>query len=266
MRIVKDQAEASILEFTDKEVKSATRVHSFRKRCKKIRGFLLLIRPAIGECFALANQPIKDAGRALSQARDFAIVEELTASMGTHHRESFGISEHLAEFCEKRVKYFIALMNTWPKSISPEQVAQGYEITYRRFRKAYEHAKERETIKTLHTVRKWAKYHWYQTRILEKIDRPVLRQHRELMREIGDCLGQAHDAAMALRQTGEGSKASKFRGQLERSMIEKIQKAKVCLVEATRQKPSYYATRIESALMVSQLQYRHNGARGKTIS
>ena len=47
-----------------------------------------------------------------------------------------------------------------------------------------------------HALRKWSKYLWYQTRILERANRPVLRTQRVRLQVLGEILGHAHDIAV----------------------------------------------------------------------
>lgn len=55
----------------------AESVHSARKHFKKIRGLLRLMRPALGEkVFTRENHFFRDAGRAISAARDAAVLVE----------------------------------------------------------------------------------------------------------------------------------------------------------------------------------------------
>src|SRR5215475_2007881 len=46
------------------------RIHSIRKRCKKLRGLLRLVRPSLGDTYERENAYFRDVARALSPLRD----------------------------------------------------------------------------------------------------------------------------------------------------------------------------------------------------
>ena len=58
-----------------------------------------------------------------------------------------------------------------------------------------------------HQLRKWTKYHWYQVRILEHVNKPRLKQRRARLRRLQLALGDAHDLVLLEARHASGGEA-----------------------------------------------------------
>lgn len=223
-RIVAEQIDRAISEIDDAELDRHEAVHQVRKRCKKIRGVLRLVRPALGDRFSVENAWFRDAASELSHLRDAeALVETFDSLMGrfkkqvdpkvfapvraglTKRRQKMaedevGIEEKLGEF-RRRMSEARERLEEWKLSGEGfEAIEPGLLKTYRRGREAMRRAQEDPSAENYHEWRKRTKYHWYHGRLLGAMWKPVMRKVRSEVKLLSDCLGDDHNFAV-LRAT-----------------------------------------------------------------
>jgi hypothetical protein len=86
-RLARQQLQGAMSDLDDPALEPAETVHEVRKRCKRLRGLLRLVRPALGAAYRLENAQLRDAARALSGYRDMgALVEAHDRLMNAHGR------------------------------------------------------------------------------------------------------------------------------------------------------------------------------------
>ena len=95
----------------------------------------------------------------------------------------------------------------------------GIGRTYAKGFDAWQKAVDDPTDEHFHRLRKWAKYLWYQTRILERINRKTMHQQRVRLQVLGEVLGHAHDLAVL-------EDAMALRGDAEKPIVERAHKQK----------------------------------------
>lgn len=198
-------------------------VHDVRKRCKKLRGLVRLIRPAIGDEYEKANQTFRDAARLLAPYRDahalLACFDDLvmTQSRLLPDRAVEAVRERLAEEAETastrlrqndeavtRAAGMLAggndLIELWEVSDGFSELTGGLEKTYGRGRKAHRTVIGGAGPGAFHEWRKRVKYHWYHVRLLRSSAPAQLRPRARRMHDLSDGLGDAHDLHVLTEQ------------------------------------------------------------------
>jgi CHAD domain-containing protein len=87
-RIAREQIDRALGELEDESLDRDTQIHQARKRCKKLRGFLRLCRPALGEVFQRENRALRDAARLISGTRDRKVLLDTCRSLAANPGES----------------------------------------------------------------------------------------------------------------------------------------------------------------------------------
>jgi len=219
-RIAQEQIDKAIAEIDDPQLDRHETVHQVRKRCKKLRGLIRLVRPAMEETYQAENTFFRDAARKLSYVRDahsiietfdalakdfekhvetsdFAPIREaLVERRGRVAEDEVGIDRQLQEF-RTQMQAAQQRVDDWTLDDNGfDVVAAGLLKTYRRAQKAMERAYDEPVTDNFHQWRKRVKYHWYHARLLRSLWKPVMRAHRNAADELADLLGDEHDLAV----------------------------------------------------------------------
>ncbi|HET9676675.1 MAG TPA: CHAD domain-containing protein [Solirubrobacterales bacterium] len=237
-RVAAGRAEAALERLRDAtagEADAAEAVHGARKDMKKLRTVLRLLRDELGKrAYRRENARFRDAGRALSQARDAevklatlnALAEEaggLPAGAVETWRQglesdrkaaaNIGLDRAMAEAIEL-IQPGLASIESWqPEGDSWATIAAPLRRTYRRGRQAMKAAESSRSEDDLHEWRKRAKDLWYELRLLEAAWPQVLGATAEEAHTLAELLGEQHDLAVLCadlreRRLGEGETAS----------------------------------------------------------
>src|SRR5262249_19554178 len=106
-RIARRQVEGAIDEVRTRNHRDPETVHELRKRCKKVRGLLRLVRPALGDTYAIENAHFRDAARSLSPLRDAHTALVAYDALLDHYRGEVrraslaAVRRHLAQVKER---------------------------------------------------------------------------------------------------------------------------------------------------------------------
>jgi CHAD domain-containing protein len=221
-RLARQQLQGAMSDLDDPALEPAETVHEVRKRCKRLRGLLRLVRPALGAAYRLENAQLRDAARALSGYRDMgALVEAHDRLMNAHGRrrrradyaplrralarrqrqaqEDPRRTEDLARFRE-RMATALERLPDWPHL--PEDfgvVAAGFARTYMRGCRALAAARADPTAARFHEWRKRAKYLRYHLRLLQEMWPGPLAAWYEEAKRLSDLLGDEHDLSVYRR-------------------------------------------------------------------
>ena len=181
-----------------------TAVHDFRKRCKKLRGLVRLVRPAMADGqYRAANTSFRDASRALSAHRDaHALVATFdsviaastnrlsTGGLGAVHevlaQRSGAETDAVAERSES-IEQALDLLHDGRAQIDDwclgsegwDAIAGGLDKTYPRGVDALAAVVASPTAANHHELRKRAKYTRFHVRLLADAAPSVLRPLRE---------------------------------------------------------------------------------------
>ena len=219
-RVAKEQLEKALAEIDDDQLDRHEAVHQARKRFKKIRGLIRLVRPAFEKTYQRENARFRDAGRDLSAVRDaqslIEAFDRLTGFTENSGRDpSFaGIRERLME--QRReiageqadvsevlaglsatISEALEQVERWElKGRGFDAIAKSFEGTYERGQRAMEEARRPTAdADVFHEWRKQVKYHWYHTRLLENLWKPVMQARSAEAKRLAELLGEDHDAS-----------------------------------------------------------------------
>lgn len=207
-------------------------VHEVRKACKKMRGLVRLVRPAMGDAYRPANVAFRDAARKLSSIRDahalLATYDDLVTAMqasgtgvgavedrdggaflavrGSLTARASAASATVADGDERIAAARDLIVSgrdqidQWPLDNDVAVLEGGLAKTYRRGRKRMRECMFRPTDERLHQWRKRAKYTWYHARLLRDAAPSVLKPLIGRLHDLSDVLGDDHDLAVLVEQ------------------------------------------------------------------
>jgi CHAD domain-containing protein len=219
-RIARHQVRQAIDELSEFGEHPELAIHNCRKHCKKIRGLVRLVRPALGRRYRQVNITFRDASSRLSGYRDaHALLKtfDTVVAPGIDHRVTLGI-DHVRAGLERRASTASQTLRHNPDDLDEalQLLQDGHEMiddwrlkprgfgsavtgltnTYRAGRHALEQLLSEPTPDAFHEYRKQVKYTWYQLRLLEAMAPSMLTPTRECAGALGDTLGKVNDLAV----------------------------------------------------------------------
>jgi len=249
-RIATEQTDKAIAELVDPELTPHKTVHQLRKRCKKIRGLVRLVRPALGDQYQIENKSYRDIARKVSSVRDkqvlletwksfqadgdmtiifvepeyFGEVAAVLEQMRDHTAKQCNLDESLCEL-ELLFRQARSRIENWSFSEDAfRSIYGGLKQTYDRgYRDIYKILDTPHPAnEQLHEWRKRTKYHWYHLRLLRPLWKKMLNVHIRELSVLSELLGYDHDLAV-FRQTvierpglfGEPAKLEPLLSQLQ---------------------------------------------------
>lgn len=224
-RIAREQIGIVISSFEDPELPDTEKVHRLRARCKKMRALLRLPGPLMGDAFRSEDARFRDAGRRLGELRDEYVQARTLAHVLSEEgdeaepdRDAFAAEPSMLAESLAAMRAALAAVDEWPLPVEGYcDIGPGHVGTYRKARKAWQRALKRPDDEHFHKLRKWTKYHWYQTRILERVNKAAMRERRVRLQVLGEVLGQAHDlAVLEAGLDGRGESTGRARHQIDR--------------------------------------------------
>lgn len=219
-RIARQQVEAALARIDD-DGDAAGTIHEVRKRCKKIRGLLRLLRPALEDdaagnaafrAIAAPLGPLRDADVLLDtfdglmtrcSAAELARFAPVRAGLALHRNNVHARDDAQALLRSARD----ALADTLPRiarwTVGDDGFAafsHGLRVRYRRGRKAMRAAVRGGEDEAFHRWRKCTKDFAFHLRLLGPIWPAPMRAQRVCAERLGDILGQHHDLAVLAKQ------------------------------------------------------------------
>lgn len=227
-RIASEQMQRAIDEMENTEIDRHDVVHQVRKRCKKLRGLLRLVRPAIGKTYRAENAVFRDAARALSSIRDASSIigtfDRLIADVDLRPSEYEPIQAELqrsrAAITEDQIEAALAHVHhtlthakerasDWSLSYTGFAALEpGLTKTHERVRESLAVARQAPDSNTLHELRKQAKYHWYQTRLLRGCWPAMFDSYEQALNVLCELIGEDHNLAILRNTLSEASDRS----------------------------------------------------------
>jgi len=217
-RIAHSELDESIREIDERERDRHDTVHQVRKHCKKLRGLVRLVRPAMEKVYKAENRALRDAARNLSDIRDaksiiatYDNVMQLFADQV--NRQSFASIRHeltarLSAIKDSLLDERLLVMreqlvavktrvNDWSFDDQTFEPARAGLANIRlQAVKALQEAKKNPTTMQLHELRKRVKYHWYHLQLLCELWPEGIRPLISESGQLGDKLGNDHDLAI----------------------------------------------------------------------
>ncbi len=195
-------------------------IHDCRRRCKKVRGLVRLVKPALGDQYSAADRTYRDAARELSDYRDaqaLLITFDQLVARSPDRLPAGGLAPVRAELAERakaatraaaddsdpidRARNILtkgrAGIDGWTlQHRGWDAAAGGAAKTYGRGVEALGAVQRTPTPNRFHELRKWAKYTWYHLRLLQDAAPSVLEPLSAAFGCLSDTLGDAHDLAV----------------------------------------------------------------------
>jgi CHAD domain-containing protein len=200
-RIAREQIDIALENFGDETMPQHRQVHALRTRCKKMRALIRLVELPMGEVFHAEDQRFHAAGKALAAHREKEVLARTIQALSGISNQVFEPPEPIApEVIENSLAILSECRSSvdhWPLRIHGfADIAPGFSRTYRKSAHAYREVLQSPVDQNFHRLRKWAKYHWYQVRLLERLNKPRIRKQRKKLRKLHLTLGEAHDLAV----------------------------------------------------------------------
>ncbi len=197
-RIAREQISIALSDLADETIPRHRKVHSMRTRCKKLRGLLRLPQPLMGETFRTEDLRFRTAARQLAGNRDMEVCARTIAALGGPAELTQVSPQHVSEEELESSRQILSVcqdaVETWPLDLRGfHDIAPGLARTYQKGLDAWEQVLREQSDGNFHRLRRWAKYHWYQVRILERLNKKALRKRRRRLRKLQLTLGDAHD-------------------------------------------------------------------------
>jgi CHAD domain-containing protein len=223
VRVMSEQVDKAVTALVDAPDDPAEAVHECRTRCKKIRGAVRLVRPALGDgAYRQVNDLARDAARSLAASRDATAMsqtfERLRKQLDDeldHQRRARERWDRLAEALATRrsateareddlradVQAALDLLSELDRAIADIELdAEGWSAlggglatTYGRGRSAMRDAVDGPTGPRFHEWRKRAKYTRYHLDLLAPAAPTVLEPLERAFHDLTDALGDGHD-------------------------------------------------------------------------
>src|SRR4051812_2395993 len=190
-------------------------VHDARKRIKKTRSALRLARPGMRKGdFRAENRALRDAGRALSGARDADVMVETIEKLGERYGAHIAapavaaVRNRLADRARKlrddsgdagaeTLSALAASAEHWlVQGDERDVLVPGIRRTYSRGREEFARAERRPTAENLHEWRKRVKDLWDQERLLGEAWPGVVEAEAAEAKTLSKLLGDDHDLAV----------------------------------------------------------------------
>lgn len=218
-----DVARSCLASIGDDGTEVADAIHEARKCCKRVRGLVRLVRPALGDDYRRGNTTARDAARHLSDVRDaHALVgtfDELvaarsdqvpsgglgplrTALVDDASRATQRLEEDPAPVAAARglLEDLRGGVDDWTfDGDLDEAIAAGAARTASRARDRFREVVAddgRPGDELLHQWRKRVKYGWYHATLLEPASPTLIGVHADLLHDLSSSLGDDHDLAV----------------------------------------------------------------------
>ena len=191
-------------------------IHEARKDLKKTRALLRLVRPAIGtRAYRRENAALRDAGLALSGARDADVLIETVDKLAAHaagqlpattfaglraaleaERTAGGSTDDRAAVAAT-LRDALARVEEWPLARADwDDLVAGAARAYDRGCDAFADVRADPSVAHLHEWRKRVKELWYHERLLAPAWPDVIGAHGEQAHGLSELLGDDHDLAV----------------------------------------------------------------------
>lgn len=191
-------------------------IHATRKHCKKLRGLVRLVRPAMEQEYQRANTAFRDAARQLAPMRDahallgtfddmvsvsatpperLETVRSALADASAQASEREDIGERVGR-AHELITAGASRLPSWQVDDPLDAIEAGVRKTYERARNRLADSATEGSVANRHEWRKRVKYGWYHIRLVRNSAPSVLGSLAPAMHDLSDALGDDHDLAV----------------------------------------------------------------------
>ena len=228
-------------------------VHEARKRLKKTRALLRLTRPAIAKgAFRAHNRALRDAGRALSGARDAEVMVETVDDLSERfpRRANFAaVRQRLAMRVDEPPRATELPSAPWQlDDLTADHLPKALKRTYARGRHAFATADRDPTPEHLHEWRKRVKDLWYQEQLLEETWPGVVKAQAKEAKKLSKLLGEDHDLAVLSALVRDDPTLATLSGTLQDVIAERrgvlLERSRALGLRVYAERPKHFARRL----------------------
>lgn len=211
-RLALHQLEKAIAHLEAPDPPREEQVHEARKSLKRLRALVCLVRAELGaEAMRWENRSLGLTARLLGGLRDAAALveclDQLDAWSGkTHPRVRAWLVERKAQSTDGQaagsgvvdaLRWAQVRVEQWPLQRGDwEAIGPGVQWVYARGRRSMRLAREEGGEVRFHQWRRYAKYGWYHTQVLQDIWAPLMEATQAELDRLGEVLGADHDLAV----------------------------------------------------------------------
>ena len=235
-RVAREQVDFALRRLTTADNRPDA-IHQTRKCIKRLRALLRLIEPQLGKVAANDNLRLRDLGRTLSASREAAAMVETFDELAKVYPAEMGLNRFAAvraQLAKARDLNATAADSAAQAAAAAEElrklkprinlwrlhgdgfplVAEGFNTTWSKGRKALRKVRKHPSAGNFHELRKRAKDHWIQVRLMNALWPDSNAKYEAAMRDLQDTLGKANNVAVLLR-TPVANLAGKENGALK---------------------------------------------------
>lgn len=209
IRLAKELINDMIQVIENSDINEDETVHTVRKRCKMMRGFLRLFSPHFVQ-YEYENSYFRDMARELSHLRDsqalLDVFEDLSKScdakkelahiknrlLSTYHDQAKS-KKKILEDIRQRAYDSLKRVEHWGVLINEDIWVNGFLKNYLSAKRSMKKCFKQKSSHHYHEWRKRVKYYWYHARLLEGLDEEFFSPLRKKSDELSDNLGTLHD-------------------------------------------------------------------------
>jgi CHAD domain-containing protein len=219
-RVAREEIEGALADLGAGSVEApgAEGIHEARRRLKKLRALLRLMRPALGDdIFARDNSIAREAGRALSPARDAAVqlatldglldifAARATEELSPLRRKIAGAGKRSGQTKRTvvavdtvigRLRALLATIEPPPVPDDPALLRESLRRAYRQSRRAFGAATADASDEALHLLRKRVKALQYQLFLMRRAAPKHGKRLLDRLDRLGEDLGADRDLAL----------------------------------------------------------------------
>ncbi|MCO1332895.1 CHAD domain-containing protein [Microbulbifer sp. OS29] len=186
-------------------------VHGLRKRCKKVRALLRLVDTEMSDVFQYENSHYRALSQTLARSRDLTALRIALLDLAPPHyfHRLHNLLNELIQAEQNHAAVTAALrlldegqkrIPSWPLDhVSWKNTEAGYQRGYQKAVNAWRKVQKHKNANRLHLLRKRAKDHWYQSRLLRKRYPITIGSRCESLKQLGQALGDWRDLHLLAR-------------------------------------------------------------------
>ena len=243
-RIICEQIQAAIRASSAKQNGEDSPVHDTRRHLKRARSALRFAVEEIDpDPWKREDGRLRKIAQLISDVRDAEVRLETVRQLRQFARGKKPTFRETEELLAFELDSFLAAFSEWPQEAKQDltktldcvrswrltglkckQLRKCVQKTYKRGRKALGRARQKTSIKKLHTFRKRAKELWCQLRILRPLAPELFCELNDELRLLGKSLGQIHDLAFVAERLSSIVSGPKSGDRILNALIESRKK------------------------------------------